>query len=134
MKMIFITVVLLALVYYVKAQDHTLGKSKNEIRSMIRPNTGISLLKGSRSDTLTMNGGLQIVMYYKNDTCFTSKSTIPLSLQSLITEKMHTGYKQVKENTWISPSGLVKVQLTISKEKHQLYIETTLVSDTINKQ
>nr|WP_067058023.1 hypothetical protein [Mucilaginibacter sp. L294] len=132
MKLLFVYILIIATTNFVKAQDPTLGKSRDEIRNLIKPNTGINLLKGNNTDTLTMDGGLRIVIYYQNDTCYTSKSTMPLSLLSMVTDKMKT-YKKVKENMWISPSGIVRVEVTITKNEDNFYIETSYANKEAKK-
>jgi hypothetical protein len=59
MKILLILLLILAAPSYLKAQDATLGKSKEQIRAMIKPNSGISLLRGEDCDTLTMQGAFR---------------------------------------------------------------------------
>ena len=99
---------------------------KIEIRNLIKPNGGITLSQGDNSDTLSMQGGLKIIMYYKNDTCYTSEATMPLAYMNMVTQKMnHDSYKKAKENEWISPSGKIKVDITILKSSNQFITLTT---------
>jgi len=103
-----------------------LVNQKIEIRNLIKPNGGITLSQGDNSDTLSMQGGLKIIMYYKNDTCYTSEATMPLAYMNMVTQKMnHDSYKKAKENEWISPSGKIKVDITILKSSNQFITLTT---------
>ena len=116
-----------------KAQDATLGKTKEEIRALIKPNSGITISTGDDCDTLSMQGGLRIYMFYKNNICISSKSIMPLQYMSMVTDKMtNDSYKKISENEWLNPSGTVKVNITILKVSNQFSVETSHVSNPGN--
>lgn len=126
MKVLILFALLFTIPLYLKAQDATLGKSKEQIRALIKPNGGIILLKGNDCDTLTLQGGLKTFMYYKDDVCYASKSIIPLKYLTMIVEKMTTdSYKKVGENEWVNHSETVKVNITILKTEDQFIVETS---------
>lgn len=126
MKILFILLFVLTASFDLKAQDATIGKSKDQIRALIKPNSGINLLQGSDCDTLTMQGGLAIFMYYKNNICYASKSIMPLSYMNMVTEKMTTdSYKKLTEDTWINNSQTVKVKITVLKDKNQFIVDAS---------
>ena len=109
-----------------KAQDSTLGKTKDQIRAMVKPYPAIKLAPGDNADTLTMQGGLKTIVFYKNNVCYSSESILPLKLMDLATQKMtKDGYKKVKDNTWISPSGVIKVEITVDQKNNLFYTQTT---------
>jgi hypothetical protein len=131
MKILLALTLILITPYCLKAQGTTLGKTKEQIRAMIDPNNGIKLSKGDNADTLSMQGGLQIIMYYKNDICYSSKSVMPLAYKDMVVKKMTAdSYKKVKENVWIHPSGTVKVEIVVFKEKNIFTAETSQVDNS----
>ncbi len=127
---ILLTVILIVIIpLCLKAQGTTLGKTKEQIRAMIDPNNGIKLSKGDSTDTLSMTGGLQMIMYYKDNVCYTSKSVMPLAYRDMIIKKMtDDSYKKVNDNLWINPSHTVKVELVVFKEKNIFTVETSEIN------
>lgn len=109
-----------------RAQDSTLGKTKDQIRAMIKPYPAIKLAPGDSADTLTMQGDLKTIVFYKNNVCDSSKSILPLKLMDMVTQKMaRDGYKKINDNAWVSPSGVIKVALTVDQKNNQFITETT---------
>lgn len=120
----------LALVVFVccgaMAQEATLGKSRTEVRELAQSNSSIKLAPGTDCDTLTMKGGLKTMMYYKNNTCYASKSIMPLSYMDIVTEQMTKNqYKKLKENTWTNPAGTVKVEIAVDKGNNCFTVDTS---------
>lgn len=129
MKALLTLVIILISICSVKAQDHTLGKTREQIWKLIEPNTDIKLFKGESTDTLTMQSVGKIVMYYKDNVCYSSKSYLSMSILPMIDDKIKSGnYKKLKENVWLSPSGLVKMEVIILKDTDQFTVETSQVS------
>jgi len=129
MKILLILAFLLIIPFCLKAQDETLGKSRAEIRALIGPNSPIKLSKGDICDTLTLQAGMQLFMYYKNDTCFKSVSIMPLKYESYVTDKMtKDSFKKISDNVWINASGKVRLEITVDKEKDEFYVETSEVN------
>ncbi|SDE41196.1 hypothetical protein SAMN05216464_10638 [Mucilaginibacter pineti] len=127
MKILLMLALLCGLPYCLKAQDPTLGKTKEQIRALIKPNSGIKLSAGESSDTLSMDGGLQTVMYYKNNICYTSKSVMPLKYIDYVTKKMTAdSYKKVSDSVWLTSSGKIKVEITVDKNRQQFFVKTSL--------
>ena len=109
-----------------KAQDSTLGKTKDQIRALVKPYPAIKLAPGDNADTLTMQGDLKTIIFYKNNVCYSSESILPLKLMDMVTMKMtKDGYKKIKDNVWISPSGIIRVELTVDQKANQFITETT---------
>lgn len=128
MKILLAFFLLFTLPYTLKAQDPTLGKTKEQIRALIKPNSGIDILRGEDSDTLVLQGGPKTVMYYKNNICYASKSTLPLSMLPVMVDFMkNDAYKKIKENEWVNSSNTVKVEITIMKDTKQLFVETSQI-------
>src|ERR1700744_5241132 len=109
-----------------KAQDSTLGKTRDQIRAMVKPYPAIKLAPGDNSDTLTMQGDLKTIVFYKNNICYSSESILPLKLMDMATQKMiKDGYKKVKDNEWISGNGTIKAELTIDQKTGHFITVTT---------
>ena len=109
-----------------KAQDSTLGKTKDQIRALVKPYPAIKLAPGDSTDTLTMQGDLKTIIFYKNNVCYSSESILPLKLMDMATQKMtKDGYKKTKDNVWISPSGVIRVELTVDQKNNVFITETT---------
>ena len=114
-----------------KAQDSTLGKTKDQIRAMVKPYPAIKLSPGDNADTLTMQGDLKTIVFYKNNICYGSESILPLKLMDMATQKMtKDGYKKIKDNVWISPSGVIRVELTVDQKNNVFVTETTRADST----
>lgn len=126
MKLLFFLMLICLAPCCLKAQDSTLGKTKDQIRAMVKPYPSIKLSPGDNTDTLTMQGDLKTVVFYKNNVCYGSESILPLKLMDMVTQKMtKDGYKKIKNNTWISASGVIKVELTIDEKTNHFITETT---------
>ncbi len=117
-----------------KAQDQTLGKSREQIRAIVNQSEGIKLLKGSNCDTLVLEGGLKSFIFYKNDTCYTSKSFLPIKYLDIIITKMKTdSYQQIGENTWLNLNRTVSVQIFILKQGDEVMVEALLTENKHEK-
>ena len=129
---ILISLMLICLVpCCIKAQDSTLGKTKDQIRAMVKPYPAIKLSPGDNADTLTMQGDLKTIVFYKNNICYGSESILPLKLMDMATQKMtKDGYKKIKDNVWISPSGVIRVELTVDQKNNVFVTETTRADST----
>ena len=126
MKILFFLMLICLVPCCLKAQDSTLGKTKDQIRALVKPYPAIKLAPGDNADTLTMQGDLKTIIFYKNNVCYGSESILPLKLMDLATQKMtKDGYKKIKDNVWISPSGVIRVELTIDQKNNQFITETT---------
>jgi hypothetical protein len=126
MKLLFFLMLICLVPCCLKAQDSTLGKTKEQIRALIKPYPAIKLAPGDDTDTLTMQGDLKTIIFYKNNVCYGSESILPLKLMDMATQKMtKDGYKKIKDNVWISPSGVIKVELTVDEKNKQFITETT---------
>jgi len=126
MKNVFFFIIICLIPCCLKAQDSTLGKTKDQIRAMVKPYPAIKLARGEDADTLTMQGDLKTVILYKNNVCYASRSILPLKVLDLVTQKMtKDGYKKVKDNEWISGSGAIKVVLTTDQKTGHFITETT---------
>jgi hypothetical protein len=109
-----------------KAQDSTLGKTKDQVRAMVKPYPAIKLAPGDTADTLTMQGDLKTIVFYKNNVCYSSESILPLKLMDMVTQKMtKDGYKKIKANVWVSPSGVIRVELSVDQKTNHFITETT---------
>lgn len=126
MKIFFFLTLICLVPCCLRAQDSTLGKTKDQIRTMVKPYPAIKLAPGDNADTLTMQGGLKTIVFYKNNVCYSSESILPLKLMDMVTLKMtKDGYKKIKDNVWISPSGVIKVVLTADQKNNVFITETT---------
>lgn len=126
MKLLFSLMLICLVPLCLKAQDSTLGKTKDQIRAMIKPYPAIKLAPGDNADTLTMQGDLKTIVFYKNNVCYSSKSILPLKLMDMVTLKMtKDGYKKIKDNVWISPSGVIRVELKVDQKNNVFITETT---------
>ena len=126
MKILFFLLLICLVPCCLRAQDSTLGKTKDQIRALIKPYPAIKLAPGDTTDTLTMQGDLKTILFYKNNICYGSESILPLKLMDLATQKMtKDGYKKIKDNVWISPSGAIRVELTVDQKNNQFITETT---------
>lgn len=128
MKAFLTLVIILISICSVKAQDHTLGKTREQIWALIAPNPLITLSKADNTDTLAVRDAGKIIMYYKDNICYSSKSYLSMSIMPMVTDKMNSSYKKLKENTWLSPGGLVKVEIVVLKDSDQFTVETSQVS------
>ena len=109
-----------------RAQDSTLGKTKDQIRAMVKPYPAIKLSPGNNADTLTMKGDLKTIVFYKNNVCYSSESILPLKLMDMVTQKMtKDGYKKVKDNVWISANGALRAEITVDEKNNVFITETT---------
>lgn len=132
MKPLFFLILICLVPLCLKAQDSTLGKTKDQIRAMVKPYPAIKLAPGDNADTLTMQGELKTIVFYKNNVCYGSESILPLKLMDMATQKMiKDGYKKIKDNVWISPSGVIKVALTVD-QKNNVFITETARADSPN--
>jgi len=130
MKLLFFLLFICLIPCCSKAQDSTLGKTKDQIRAMIKPYPAIKLAPGEDADTLTMQGDLKTIIFYKNNICSSSESVLPLKLMDMVTMKMtKDGYKKIKNNIWISVSGVIKVELKVD-QKNSLFITETTRANT----
>ena len=128
MKILFSLMLICLVPCCLKAQDSTLGKTKDQIRAMVKPYPAIKL---SPADTLTMQGDLKTIVFYKNNICYGSESILPLKLMDMATQKMtKDGYKKIKDNVWISPSGVIRVELTVDQKNNVFVTETTRADST----
>ena len=126
MKILVLLALIIIMPAAVMAQRTTLGQSKEEFRATIKPNGGITLLKGQTSDTLTMQGGLQIVMYYRRDTCYRSVSLMPMIFKNLMVNKMtEDGYQKVNDTTWTNRINTVRVVVTDNSDKQHFTVVDT---------
>jgi len=132
MKIFFFLMLICLAPCCLRAQDSTLGKTKDQIRAMVKPYPTIKLAPGDNADTLTMQGDLKTIVFYKNNVCYSSESILPLKLMDMVTQKMtKDGYKKVKDNVWLSPSGVIKVVL-IADQKNNVFITETTRADGSN--
>ena len=132
MKILLVLILIVITPCCLKAQGTTLGKTKEQIRAMIDPNSGIQISKGDNADTLSTKDGLQIIMYYKDNICYTSKSVMPLAYLDMVVKKMtDDSYKKVNENVWINPGGTLKVEIVVFKEKNIFTTETSEVNSNV---
>jgi hypothetical protein len=126
MKLLFFLMLICLVPCCLKAQDSTLGKTKDEIRALVKPYPAIKLAPGDNADTITMQGDLKTIIFYKNNVCYSSESILPLKLMDMVTQKMtKDGYKKIKNNVWISPSGVIRVELTVDQKANSFITETT---------
>ena len=131
MKILFSLMLICLVPCCLKAQDSTLGKTKDQIRAMVKPYPAIKLSPGDNADTLTMQGDLKTIVFYKNNICYGSESILPLKLMDMATQKMtKDGYKKIKDNVWISPSGVIRVELTVDQKNNVFVTETTRADST----
>ncbi len=131
MKILFFLMLICLVPCCLKAQDSTLGKTKDQIRAMVKPYPAIKLSPGDNADTLTMQGDLKTIVFYKNNVCYGSESILPLKLMDMATQKMtKDGYKKIKDNVWISPSGVIRVELTVDQKNNVFVTETTRADST----
>jgi hypothetical protein len=129
MKILFFLMLICLVPCCLKAQDSTLGKTKDQIRAMVKPYPAIKLAPGDTADTLTMKGDLKTIVFYKNNVCYSSESILPLKLMDMVTQKMaKDGYKKVKDNVWISANGVIKVALKVD-QKNNVFITMTTPAD-----
>lgn len=126
MKILLLTLFTMLFATAVMAQRTTLGQSKDQFRATIKPNGGITLLKGQTTDTLTMPGGLQIVMYYRRDTCYQSISLMPIIYKNLMINKMtEDGYQKINDTTWKDRTKTVRVVVTDNSDKKYFTVVDT---------
>ena len=131
MKILFSLMLICLVPCCLKAQDSTLGKTTDQIRAMVKPYPAIKLSPGDNADTLTMQGDLKTIVFYKNNICYGSESILPLKLMDMATQKMtKDGYKKIKDNVWISPSGVIRVELTVDQKNNVFVTETTRADST----
>lgn len=126
MKILLTLILLVSACCCLKAQDATLGKSRAEIKELIRSNTAIKLTQSNDCDTLSMAGGLKTMMFYKNDICYASKSIMPMTYMNAVTEQMTKSlYKKLNETTWTNQAGTVKVEIMVDKDKNCFIVNTS---------
>jgi len=131
----FLFLILICLApFCLKAQDSTLGKTKDQIRAMVKPYPAIKLAPGDNADTLTMQGDLKTIVLYKNNICYASRSILPLKVLDMVIQKMtKDGFKKVKENEWISSSGAIKVVFIPDQKPGHFITETTRANGNASK-
>lgn len=126
MKLLLFLTFICLIPFCLKAQDSTLGKTKDQMRAMVKPYPGIKLAPGNNADTLTMQGGLKTIVFYKDNVCYASKTIMPLKLMDMVTQKMtKDGYKKIKDNVWISPSGVIRVEIKVDNSTDEFITNTT---------
>ncbi|QKJ31119.1 hypothetical protein HQ865_15600 [Mucilaginibacter mali] len=126
MKALLALVLVVLICHGAKAQEATLGKSRAEIRELIQSNNAIKLTKSTDCDTLSMDGGLKTMMFYKNDVCYASKSVMPMKYMDMVTEQMSKSqYKKLNDTTWTNQAGTVKVEITVDKDKNCFTVNTS---------
>ncbi|MEZ2334030.1 hypothetical protein AB6735_00285 [Mucilaginibacter sp. RCC_168] len=111
--------------FFLRAQN-TIGKSREEIRNIIRSNPKFKLLVGDNCDTLVFAQGMQAIFEYKNNLCYKSISVLPLQYMPSIIGKMTTdSYKKINDNTWIDSKETIQVAITIDKKRGVFIVTTT---------
>jgi hypothetical protein len=69
MKKILAVLALFTAPLYLSGQNLTLGKTKDEIRDIVRTTPTFKLGTGENSDTLSFQAGMQTIFYYKGNLC-----------------------------------------------------------------
>jgi len=116
---------------YLLAQN-TIGKSKDQIRNIIQSNPNFKLSSGNNCDTMKFTQGMQTIFFYKNDTCYSQTSILPLKYMKDIVEKMTTdSYKKINENVWIDPKETMKVVIKIDNNRKICSVETTVYDKAV---
>ena len=111
--------------FCLRAQN-TIGKSREEMRNIIRSNPNFKLLVGDNCDTLVFAQGMQAIFDYKNNLCYKSISVLPLQYLSSVVEKMTTdSYKKIDDHTWIDSKETIQVVIAIDKNKGVCIVTTT---------
>lgn len=125
MRKFLIPVIILLIPFCLKAQN-TIGKSKDEIRNIIKSNPNFKLLTGKDCDTLVFTQGMQTIFDYRDNLCVKSISILPLQYMSALIQKMTTdSYKKTNDNTWVDSSENIRVSIAVDKSKGTCSITTS---------
>jgi hypothetical protein len=134
MKRLFALMVLLGAPLFLFAQDLTVGKTRDQIRDMVRATPAFKLATGESSDTLNFQAGMQTIFYYKDNVCYSSRSRFPLIFKDLIIKKMSDdGYVKVGDNAWTDSKKRVRVVVTEDHANNFGYSEATRLDDVAGK-
>ena len=125
MKKLLILLFIAVTPFWVLAQT-TIGKSKEELRKIIQSDPNFKIATGIESDTLSLQPGMQSIFFYKHDTCYRSKSILPLQYMSAVTDKLtQDSYKKIKDNIWTNAIETIQVEVVVDKINDRCTVETT---------
>jgi hypothetical protein len=134
MKKILILLLFLYAPMCLPAQALTIGKTRDQIKDMVKATPAFKLHSGESCDTLVFQMGMQTIFYYKDDICYSSKSILPVMFMNDVVQKMTTdSYVKVKDNVWRDAGNRIEVVVTVGNATKTCTVVTTRIDDTAIK-
>ena len=116
------------------AQALTIGKTRDQIRDMVRATPTFKLGTGENSDTLNFQAGMQTIFYYTDNVCNGSRSRFPLIFKDMIIKKMSDdGYVKVGDNVWTDSKKRVRIVITEDKANNFGFSDASRLDDAAGK-
>lgn len=111
-------------------QGVSIGKTQEQIRSMVQSNTAFKLKAGENTDTLVFQDVMSTVFFYKDKICNRTVSLMSLKAMDYMVRKMtEDGYTKTAKNIWLSTHKTLRVEISVDEEKSQCTVETTAYNE-----
>ena len=127
-----ICLILLLLVPLISsAQEHLLGKSKEEVRAAQKaancPFVKTTITKLVYYDRFHCGDDLDMLCYYLRDTCWKVTEVRKLSLVDTMRQQLNASAQKVKKDQWVNKTAAVKIKLTTYKRYNEFDLDYTVL-------